>query len=100
MTKNELDFWTELRHSITKLENLDVFSDWIEPKTYHLSSPITINGNIGVLMPDMEIFKFVLTIPNQSQNISDISWESLIPIRLNDERLYLNNEILEIALLK
>lgn len=51
-------------------------------------------------MPDMEIFKFVLTIPNQSKKISDISWGSLIPIRLNDERLYLNNEVLEIALLK
>ena len=99
MTENEKEFWLNLRFSITKTGKFNAYCDWVEPKAYYLNTPISIvKGEIGFLTPEMDEFDFVLTIPNQSEDLTEIDWKSLSKLQLDKENLNLIGETIEISL--
>ena len=101
MTEKKLDFWTELRFEITNSGIFEAYCDWIEPKVYYFElNPTTIEGKIGLLNPDMEEFKFELTIDKKIKDSSEIESIDFKNWTIEKNSSRFNGNTLEISLIK
>lgn len=101
MTEKKLDFWTELRFEITNSAIFEGYCDWIEPKVYDFDlKPTKIKGKIGFLTPNMEEFKFALTIDKKLKDFSEIESIEIKYWRVEENSSGFNGNTLEINLIK
>ncbi len=101
MTEKKLNFWTELRFEITNSGIFEAYCDWIEPKVYYFDlKPTTIEGKIGFLNPDMEEFKFALTIDKKIKDSSEIESIDIKHWAIEKYSSGFNRNTLEINLIK
>ncbi|AUC15896.1 hypothetical protein BTO06_12365 [Tenacibaculum sp. SZ-18] len=101
MTENKLDFWTGLRFEITNSGILDAYCDWIEPKVYYFElNPSVVEGRIGFLTPEMEEFKFKLTIDKMIEDSSEIETIDMKHWTIEKKDSGFNGNTLEIKLIK
>lgn len=100
MTKEEQNFWFELRVQIIDSERFrDMYCDWIEPKAYFTHTlETTIEGTIGFLTPEVIVLKFKLILRARSHPLSDIDWKNLIPKELGDHWIGQNGDTIELTL--
>lgn len=85
MFNEEEEFWKKLRIEIIELELTNSYCDWIEPKVYYLAFPqIIIEGKIGFLNPEMEVLDFILTIPNQNEDLQEIVWKDFVHLEIQN----------------
>ena len=101
MTERKLDFWTELRFDITNSGIFEAYCDWIEPKVYYFDlKPTIIEGKIGFLTPDMEEFKFTLTIDKKLNDFNEIESVTMERWMIEKESTGFKGNTLEINLIK